>query len=327
MRKAIFYLLNIVLFPVTLLGYLLWIGKGVLRGNRSGVSVTAQGPLFARWFMHKLGVRRDAAAARLLPMLPGVPHLGLQCVAGPMLLAHRLTGYVPKVFRYPYAGEIAVQDEPSARQTFFDSAVERNRAAVTQLVVLGAGFDTRVYRLPGDMPIRAFEVDRPQTQARKRTLLTQAGVDAAGVTFVAADFERDDWLAKLSAAGFDTGAPALFLWEGVTMYLDRAAVAATLRNIAGTAAGSMVVFDYFTTEVFTSKALYWRYARRMANAVGEPWKFGIDSTPPSRERLAEFLRACGLALHEQRTLGDETHGKRAWGGFAIAIVQKEETHG
>jgi hypothetical protein len=49
-------------------------------------------------------------------------------------------------------------------------------------------------------------------------------------------------------------------------------------------------------------------------------KFGVDSTPPSRERLAELLPSCGLALVEQRTLGQETEGKRAWGGFAIASV-------
>jgi len=49
-------------------------------------------------------------------------------------------------------------------------------------------------------------------------------------------------------------------------------------------------------------------------------KFGVDSTPPSRERLADLLRSCGLSLVEQRTLGRETGGRRAWGGFATAIV-------
>ncbi len=59
----------------------------------------------------------------------------------------------------------------------------------------------------------------------------------------------------------------------------------------------------------------------MTKAAGEPLTFGVDSTPPSRERLAELLRSCGLALVEQRTLGAETEGKRAWGGFAIAVVE------
>jgi hypothetical protein len=61
----------------------------------------------------------------------------------------------------------------------------------------------------------------------------------------------------------------------------------------------------------------------MTKAAGEPLTFGVDSTPPSRERLAELLRSCGLSLGEQRTLGveRETEGKRAWGGFATAIVE------
>ena len=64
-----------------------------------------------------------------------------------------------------------------------------------------------------------------------------------------------------------------------------------------------------------------RTVRASLNSFGEPRKFGIDSTPPSRERLAELLQACGLTLVEQRTLGPETEGKRAWGGFAIASVK------
>lgn len=83
----------------------------------------------------------------------------------------------------------------------------------------------------------------------------------------------------------------------------------------------MVAFDYGTTEPLESQALYWRYARAGTRAAGEPVKFGIDSTPPSRERLAELLRSCGLSLVKQRTLGQETEGKRAWGGFAIATVK------
>lgn len=50
-------------------------------------------------------------------------------------------------------------------------------------------------------------------------------------------------------------------------------------------------------------------------------KFGIDRTSPSLERLAELLRSCGRSLVEQRALERQTHGKRAWGGFATAIVE------
>jgi O-methyltransferase involved in polyketide biosynthesis len=105
------------------------------------------------------------------------------------------------------------------------------------------------------------------------------------------------------------------------MYLEREAVESTFRKIASAAKGSIVAFDYFTSELFSSQSPYMRYARAATSAGGEPLKFGIDSTPPSRERLAEFLRSCGLSIGEQRTLGEETGAKRAWGGFATAIVK------
>jgi hypothetical protein len=56
------------------------------------------------------------------------------------------------------------------------------------------------------------------------------------------------------------------------------------------------------------------------NATGEPWQFGIDNTPPARERVAGFLESCGLKLLEQRNFGPEREGQRAMAGFAIAIV-------
>jgi methyltransferase (TIGR00027 family) len=292
-----------------------------LVGRTPGVSTTAQGPLSARWFEHNLGTRHDEAANRLMTALPGFFPLGWYLVAGPTLLAHRLTGYVPKAFRYPFEGEVPVQYQASARQTFFDGVVERYVAGITQFVILGAGFDTRAYRLPKEARVRSFEVDAPRTQAVKRELLNKTGIDSTGVTFVSADFEKEDWLARLVQTGFDPGKPALFIWEGVIHYLDREAVESTLRKLGNTAKGSVVAFDYLTTEPLESKGLYWRYGRAATKAAGEPMKFGIDSTPPSRERVAELLQSCGLSLVEQRTLGEETEGKRAWGGFAIASVK------
>ena len=312
-----FYALSIALLPVSLLGYVIWVGK-LLSARPSGVSTSAQAPLSARWAMHKFGVREDQAAIRLLPLLPGVPWLGMRLAFWPTVFAHRVTGFVPKTFRYPFEGEIPPQAEASARVTFFDSAVDRTLPGIDQLVILGAGFDTRPYRLAPDTPVSSFEVDAARTQAVKREILDRAGIDTHKVAFVSADFEKDDWLAKLVDAGFDVGRPALFLWEGVTMYLDRNAIEDTLRKVASCATGSLLAFDYFTTEALESRTPYWRFGRAAATAAGEPLRFGVDRTPPSRERLAELLRSNGLALLEQRGLGSEN---RAWGGFAIAVVE------
>jgi methyltransferase (TIGR00027 family) len=317
---AVFFLILIPLLPVFLLGYVIWVARFAL-GRKSSASATAQAPLFARWVQHHLGARPDDTASRLWRVAPGAPPLAWRLVAGPLLLAHRVTGYVLKTFRYPFVGEITIQNQGAARQTFYDRVVQQYLSERTQFVILGAGFDTRALNLPKDAKVRSFEIDTPATVAVKCEMLAKAGIDTTGVALTAADFEKEDWLAKLIDVGFDPGKPALFIWEGVTMYLDQAAVEATLRKIASTAKGSVVAFDYFTTEVLESDALMLRSIRASLSAGGEPLKFGVDSTPPSRERLAELLQACGLTLVEQRTLGQETDGKRAWGGFATAIVK------
>jgi methyltransferase (TIGR00027 family) len=316
---AVFFFVMILLLPVFLLGYVIWIGAWFAR-RKSNASATAQAPLFARWLEHNLGTRPDAGANRLLPVA-GLPSLGWRLVGGPLLLAHRASGYVPGAFRYPFEGEITLQNQGGARQTFYDRIVRQYIPEMAQFVILGAGYDTRALNLPRDAPVQSFEIDTPATIAGKRETLAKAGMDTTGVAFVAADFEQEDWLAKLIAAGFNASQTALFIWEGVTPYLDRAAVQETLRKIAGTAPGTIVAFDHFTTEVLESDALMMRSIRASLSAGGEPLKFGVDSTPPLKDRVAELLQSCGLELIEQQTLGDETGGKRAWGGFAIACVQ------
>lgn len=316
---AAYYLLCTVMSPLILVGFVIWVSR-TFATRRTGVSGTAQGPLAARFSQHNYGTRPDAAADRLIRALPDVPPWGLRLSAGPVLLAHRLTGYVPKPYRYPFEGEVPPRYEAAARIEFFDTAVDRYLPDAAQFVILGAGFDTRAYALPDDSPVRVFEVDTPRTQQVKRATLARAGIDAGRVTFVPADFERQDWFTCLTDAGFQPGERTLFLWEGVTMYLERRAIEDTLRRIATTAAGSVVTFDYFTSEALTSSALYWRYGRAATRAAGEPLKFGVDSTPPARDGVAALLRSCGLSLADQRTLGADTPASRAWGGFATATV-------
>jgi hypothetical protein len=70
-----------------------------------------------------------------------------------------------------------------------------------------------------------------------------------------------------------------------------------------------------------------RYIRAVIDVTGEPWRFGIDNTPPVRERVAEFLEFCGLSLEEQRNLGPETARKRAMAGRHCAALHPDATFG
>jgi hypothetical protein len=240
---------------VILVGYLFWVGM-MYAVRTSGVSGTAQGPLSARWFQHRLGIRRDEPAYKLLMMLPGVSPLAVWLVFSPMLLAIRLSGYIPRAFRYPFEGDVSLLNQASARQTFYDAVVDRNLASVAQFVILGAGFDTRAYRLPEEMQmqVQSFEVDTPGTMAIKRKVLQQAGINPAGITLVSADFEKGDWFERL-VSRFNIQTHPI-PGGRVTPYPD-SSIVDTLQD-AGTA-GQYRAFDYFTTEVRV--ALYLRIVR------------------------------------------------------------------
>jgi methyltransferase (TIGR00027 family) len=319
---TIFRTIQFVLSPVAMVGYVDFTVRSFLASRTSGVSETALASLYTRWMQHQLGTRFDQPCERLMRLLPNVPSLGLRLTTGPTLLAHRLTGYVPEIYRYPYEheGDPPFAHEPVARTSFLDEALERHLADIDQLVVLGAGNDTRAYRLPPGTRVRCFEVDTRKTQTLKREVLGTAGVDTSRVTFVAADLMKKDWFEKLVKAGFEPDKPSFFLWEGVTMYLDREAVESTLRTVAGTTCGSVVAFDYLTADTIESRSLFMLYARTALKLAGEPWRFGMESTPPVRERVAAFLEACGLSMSEQRNIGQERDGKHAAGGLAVAMV-------
>jgi methyltransferase (TIGR00027 family) len=315
----VFRLVQIIFIPSAVVGYVLWVSKLILFSRRSGVSATVFASFYPRWIEHQLGTRLDEPVERLMRVLPNVPPLALWLVTAPTLIGHRLTGYVPRVYRYPYEGVPPFRHQPAARTTYFDEALNRHIANIQQLVILGAGFDTRTYRLPKTARLRCFEVDTPKTQSFKREMLRRAEIDTSHVTYVPVDFLKEDWLEKLIKAGFTPDEPPFFLWEAVTMYLDRDTVENTLRKIGSMAAGTVVAFDYVSTEMLAARSPFMLYARSILRTTGEPWMFGMDMTPPARQRIASFLESVGLSLEEYRNFGTETDGKHAMAGFATAI--------
>ncbi|WP_405562673.1 class I SAM-dependent methyltransferase [Streptomyces sp. NBC_01180] len=128
-----------------------------------------------------------------------------------------------------------------------DLVVEQAGRGVDQYVILGAGLDTFAQRRPpGAGGVRVFEVDQPETQAWKRARLIELGYGVPeGLCMVPVDFEADDdWWQRLTENGFDAGRPAVLACSGVTMYLSRDAVAATLRKAAALAGGSAVAMTF-----------------------------------------------------------------------------------
>jgi methyltransferase (TIGR00027 family) len=183
-----------------------------------------------------------------------------------------------------------------ARTRHFDEALRTElNAGATQVVIPGAGYDSRAYRMSHVLgKVRVFEVDHPATQQRKRRLLKDAAIEPpATLTYVPADLNRVELAEALADAGFDQSQRTIFLWEGVSYYLPQAAVDAVLRLVACCVGGSSIVFDY-AIRSFVEGDTSTHGGKQVAKwlkKIGEPFLFGL---PPSDTEA--FLAERGLRL-------------------------------
>jgi methyltransferase (TIGR00027 family) len=176
-------------------------------------------------------------------------------------------------------------------------------AGARQLVLLGAGFDSRAFRLDESRHIPTFEVDHPATQKAKRERLQRIlERPPENVHFVEVDFEKDNLELKLKAAGFDEKVPAVVLWEGVVSYLSESAVNANLLVLGRLLApNSRLILTYVHKGALDGSGTF-RSSRRWASWVkrsGEPFIFGFDPAT-----LANTLSPFGFQLETDLSTAD-----------------------
>ncbi len=167
-------------------------------------------------------------------------------------------------------------------------------AGAGQVVLLGAGFDCRAYRLACAASIPFFEVDHPATLRLKQERLGEAPAGSSPrVRSVAIDFNRERLPDVLAAAGLDPDRPAVFVWEGVTNYLDAAAVDDVMRYVGGCVPDTRLVFTYVHRGALEGSAAFPDAPRllRDVSELGEPWTFGLLP-----EEAVDYLAARGLSL-------------------------------
>lgn len=162
-----------------------------------------------------------------------------------------------------------------------------------QVVVLGAGYDTRALRMAELADARVFEVDHPATQDHKLVVLARLRAESPA-RMIAWDFETrpmDELPEALAAAGHDAAAPTLTIWEGVTMYLSEGAIDASLDAIrAWSAPGSGLVMTYFV-KTAQRPSLAARAFQAVVERVGEPFLWGWQPA-----ELPGFLAERGFEL-------------------------------
>ena len=224
----------------------------------------------------------DDMAARFLGGL-NVTTLAKHRLTRPLYL-RRLKGLIPGGYAY----EIA-------RCKFIDDVVLAEvDAGLDELVLLGAGFDSRAYRLADRLGgVRVLEVDHPATQASKRARLGRLpDLEADHVTFVPVDFNRQELAAELARAGHDEAAATLFVWSGVSPYLPEEAVEKVLTWVGShSSPRTSIVFDATWAEMVDGTRDYYGAAEllKAVAAVGEPLRWGIPEG-----RVEETLERFGL---------------------------------
>jgi methyltransferase (TIGR00027 family) len=189
----------------------------------------------------------------------------------------------------------------ACRKHFIDDKLNEALDDIDAVVILGAGLDTRAYRLTRQVRIPVFEVDLPVNIARKaKTVQRVLGEPPLSVRLVALDFERDDLLTSLAEHGYRTDYRAFFICEGVTQYLTEDGVRRTLEGLRAAAPGSRLVFTYVRRDFIDGSNRYGtRTLYRNTRQRHQLWQFGLEP-----DDVAGFIADYGWRLVEQAGPGE-----------------------
>ena len=182
------------------------------------------------------------------------------------------------------------------RKRYIDDKLSEAAGVDTGAVVnLGAGFDTRVYRLPALAKLTVWEVDQPKNIDAKRIMLTKIFKEVpAHITLVPIDFDHEVLDNVLPSYGFAGDQKTFFIWEAVTQYLPEESVRKTFDYLAEASPGSQLVFTYVRKDFIGGKMLYdQKYIYENMVIKDESWLFGLEP-----DEVDDFLVTYGWRMQE-----------------------------
>jgi methyltransferase (TIGR00027 family) len=256
----------------------------------------------------------DPFAASLVPAILGAPARAVGLVPWAAPAVHRALGAVA----------FGLTQHVALRTRAIDDALREGiLRGAAQVIVLGAGLDSRAERLDELAGARVFEVDHPSSQRYKLERLAKAGARprARAVERVAIDFERDRLDLALRSAGLDPDEKSFWIWEGVTVYLTPDAIRETLRAVGELAApGSRLAVTYSRAGIHGRPSWYFAAASKLATVIGEPTQGLLKP-----DQIEELLGDAGFAPISDESVIDWTARywpfevpSREWERLAIA---------
>ncbi|MFC2144237.1 SAM-dependent methyltransferase [Acidobacteriota bacterium] len=183
-----------------------------------------------------------------------------------------------------------------ARKRYIDEIVTKAADGQVEAVVnLGAGFDTRAFRLQALAEVPAWEVDQPQNiEAKRRRLEHLFGEVPDHVTLVPIDFDHEDLPTVLASHHYKPEKKTFFIWEGVTQYVTESGIRATFDFLAKAPSGSQLVFTYTPRDFIEGEVFYGQeYLYKKMLLKDKLWLFGLDP-----ESIDEFLGEYGWRVVE-----------------------------
>jgi methyltransferase (TIGR00027 family) len=171
------------------------------------------------------------------------------------------------------------------RTRYFDDVVLAATDKMRQMVNLGAGFDTRAFRLSLKSDFRIFELDLPEVFAEKEAVLASLGAaPRCHLKYVPTSFD-EDWVRCLLAAGFESGAPSLWIAEGLFFYLSQRQVEALLQNSCRIATSRSLFVADFSGAGILERAELQSYLKWLETRG--------DSPPFCHDDPVELFTSCG----------------------------------
>jgi len=196
-----------------------------------------------------------------------------------------------------------------------------------QMIILGAGFDCRAYRMLILNSRDVYEVDHPVTLERKRRQLKKRfGKLPPNLHYVPIDFNRESLRSTLEQAGVMGSVKTVFLWEGVTNYLTGEAVDSVLRYVAGFPSGSQVIFTYVHSGVLDGTVKFDGAERLLADVgeLHEPWTFGMNPAEVNQylqERGLRLVVDLGASEYRKRYFGRAADDMRGYEFYHVAMAE------
>jgi methyltransferase (TIGR00027 family) len=211
------------------------------------------------------------------------------------------------------------------RHRFIDEHLLAALPSVSQVMILGAGYDSRAYRFATEIGARpVYEVDLAPLSRRKAAIVAGRSdlFGHASVHRVEIDFRTESLAERLAGSGFDPGAPTFVVWEGVSMYLSRAAVDGTLAALATVCgSGSVLAMDFWQRVSGVGGYSFRLAAERGMRLVGEPITFPIDSVD-----VSQLLGPTGFTVRDlveggEMTVRYATDGRRCDPGMYVVAAE------